>query len=69
MTTPEVERLGDELGLDVLGVTRAEAYTETERHIVERRGRGLFAEMKFTMARPEESCHPELLLPGARSVV
>jgi len=69
MTTAEVARLGDELGLDVLGVTRAEAYVETERHIVERRQRGLFAEMKFTMARPEESCHPESLLPGARSVV
>ena len=69
MTTREIERLGDELGLDVLGVTRAEAYDETERHIIERRQRGLFAEMKFTMARPEESCHPELLLPGARSVV
>jgi epoxyqueuosine reductase len=25
--------------------------------------------MRFTMARPEESCHPETLLPGARSVV
>jgi epoxyqueuosine reductase len=69
MTTAEVERLGEELGLDVLGVTRAEAYVETERHIVERRQRGLFADMKFTMARPEESCHPESLLPGARSVV
>jgi epoxyqueuosine reductase len=69
MTTAEVERLGGELGFDAVGVTRAEAYDETERHIVERRQRGLFAEMKFTMARPEESCHPELLLPGARSVV
>jgi len=45
MTTAEVERLGEELGLDVLGVTRAEAYVETERHIVERRQRGLFADM------------------------
>jgi epoxyqueuosine reductase len=69
MTTAEVERLGGELGLDAVGVTRAEAYDETERYIVERRQRGLFAEMKFTMARPEESCHPELLLPGACSVV
>jgi epoxyqueuosine reductase len=69
MTTQEVERFGAELGFDVVGVTRAEAYTETERHIVERRTRGLFAGMKFTMARPEESCHPESLLPGARSVV
>jgi epoxyqueuosine reductase len=25
--------------------------------------------MSFTMARPEVSCHPELLMPGSRSVV
>src|SRR5438876_2608165 len=25
--------------------------------------------MRFTMARPEVSCHPEKLLPGARTVV
>jgi epoxyqueuosine reductase len=69
MLTEDVRRLGDELGLDAVGVTRAEAYAETERHIVDRRARGLFADMRFTMARPEESCHPESLLPGARSVV
>jgi epoxyqueuosine reductase len=69
MTTNEIERLGQELGFDAIGVTRAEAYAETERHIVERRERGLFAGMKFTMARPQESCHPESLLAGARSVV
>jgi epoxyqueuosine reductase len=69
MTTDDVRRLGAELGLDALGVIRAEAYAETERHIRERSARGLFAGMKFTMARPEESCHPEGLLPGARSVV
>ena len=69
MLTEDVRRLGGELGLDAVGVARAEAYTETERHIRERRARGLFADMRFTMARPEESCHPESLLPGARSVV
>jgi epoxyqueuosine reductase len=50
-------------------VTRAEPYVDTERHIRERRERGLFADMKFTMAQPEVSCHPETLLPGARTVV
>jgi epoxyqueuosine reductase len=58
-----------ELGIDAVGVAPAEPYVETERHIRERRARGLFADMRFTMAHPEESCHPELLLPGARSVV
>src|SRR5205085_4499498 len=57
------------LGLDAVGVARAEAYAGTERHIRERRARGLFAQMRFTTARPEVSCHPESLLDGARSVV
>jgi epoxyqueuosine reductase len=65
----DLERLAEELGLDVIGAAPAEAYDETERHIRERRARGLFADMKFTMARPEQSCHPETLLPGARTVV
>jgi epoxyqueuosine reductase len=69
MTADDIRRLGAGLGLDAVGVTRAEAYLDTERHIAERRARGLFAEMKFTMAQPERSCHPETLLPGARSVV
>jgi epoxyqueuosine reductase len=69
MTADEIRGLAAELGLAAIGVSRAEAYIETERHIVERRARGLFADMKFTMAQPERSCHPESLLAGARSVV
>ena len=69
MRTIELERLADELGLDVVGAAPARPYEETERHIGERRARGLFADMKFTMAQPEVSCHPERLLPGARTVV
>ena len=69
MQAEDVRRLGLALGLDAVGVARAGAYTETERHIRDRRARGLDAGMKFTMAHPEESCHPEKLLPNARSVV
>jgi epoxyqueuosine reductase len=65
----ELEALAEELGLDAVGAAAAEPYTETERHIRERRERGLFADMKFTMAHPEESCHPETLVTGARTVV
>jgi epoxyqueuosine reductase len=54
MTAAELERL---------------AHEETERHIRERKARGLFADMRFTMAQPEVSCHPETLLPGARTVI
>jgi epoxyqueuosine reductase len=69
MQAAELERLGAELGLDVVGAAPVAPYDDTERHIRERRERGLFADMRFTMARPEESCHPETLLDGARAVV
>jgi epoxyqueuosine reductase len=69
MTARELERLAEELGLDALGAAPAAPYGETERHIRERRAKGLFADLRFTMARPEVSCHPESLLPNARSVV
>src|SRR5262245_5072587 len=69
VTTAELELIADELGLDVVGAAPAEPYESTERHIAERRARGLFADMRFTMARPEVSCHPETLLPNARTVV
>src|SRR2546430_6759878 len=69
MNSADIVSLGESLGLDAVGVTRAEAYEETERTIVERRERGLFADMKFTMAQPERSCHPETLLPGACTVI
>src|SRR5919109_1430631 len=69
MKARELERLAEELGLDAVGAAPAGPYDETERHIRERRARGLFADMKFTMARPEVSCHPETLLPDARTVI
>lgn len=69
MTSAELARLADELGIDVVGAAAAQPYAETERAIRDRRERGLFADMRFTMAQPEVSCHPETLLPGARTVV
>jgi epoxyqueuosine reductase len=69
MTGAELSELAADLGIDVVGAMRPEPYTSTEHDIRERRERGLFADMRFTMARPEISCHPELLLEGARTVV
>ena len=69
MRAAELALLGEELGLDAVGAAPVEPYAATERHIRERRERGLFADMRFTMARPEVSCHPETLLEGARTVV
>src|SRR5256885_5831819 len=69
MNAAELEQLADELGIDVVGAAPAEPYEETEQHIRDRRARGLFADMRFTMAQPEVSCHPETLFQGARTVV
>ncbi|HET7044620.1 MAG TPA: tRNA epoxyqueuosine(34) reductase QueG [Gaiellaceae bacterium] len=69
MTADELAEAAAELGLDLAGASPAGAYEETERAIRERRERGLFADMRFTTARPEVSCHPELLFEGARTVV
>jgi epoxyqueuosine reductase len=69
MQAAELSRLAGSLGLDAVGAAPAAPYVETERHIAERRARGLFADMRFTMARPEVSCHPERLFEGARTVI
>ena len=69
VTAAELEGIAAGLGIDVVGAAPAEAYEATERHIEERKERGLFADMRFTMARPEVSCHPETLLPNARTVI
>jgi epoxyqueuosine reductase len=69
MTAAELSGVAEELGLDAVGAAPAAPYEETERHIRDRRARGLFADMRFTMASPEVSCHPETLLEGARTVV
>src|SRR5213075_1945179 len=69
MRVVQLARLAEELGIDVVVATPVQPYAETESHIRERRARGLFADMRFTMAQPEVSCHPEKLLPEARTVV
>ena len=69
MNAAELARHAEEAGIDVIGAAPAAPYDATERHIRDRRARGLFADMRFTIAHPEVSCHPELLLDGARTVV
>jgi epoxyqueuosine reductase len=69
MRAAELAQLAEELGIDAIGAAPAAPYDDTERHIDERRRRGYFADMRFTMAQPEVSCHPEMLLPGVRTVI
>lgn len=69
LDTASLREWAVELGIDELGVCHAEAYERAEQAIADRGARGLFADLKFTMARPEVSCHPETLVDGALSVV
>ncbi len=69
MTGAELTKLATELGIDAIGAAPVAPYADTERHIHERRARGLFADMRFTMAKPHVSCHPEQLFEGARTIV
>ena len=68
LTEAVLEEAG-RLGIDACGVCRAEPYARAERAIAERGALGYFADMGFTMRRPDRSCHPETLLRNARSVV
>jgi epoxyqueuosine reductase len=69
MNAARLSEIALELGLDAVSAAPAEPYESAERAIAERRAQGLFADLSFTVARPELSCHPERLLEGARSVV
>jgi epoxyqueuosine reductase len=52
-----------------VGVARAEAYASCEAAIIDRRARGLFGDLRFTLTNTARSCHPERLVRGARSVI
>ena len=67
--TSELVRRGVDAGLAACGVCRAEPYESTERSIEQRAALGYFADMGFTMRRPDISCHPERALRNARAVV
>lgn len=69
MNARELQAAADSVGLDAVGAARVGPYESTEAAIRDRSERGLFADMSFTMSRPEVSCHPERLLPGAQTVV
>jgi epoxyqueuosine reductase len=68
LTTVDLATLEELDGIGV-GVARAEAYEACEAAIVERRERGLFGDLRFTLTNTARSCHPERLVRGARAVI
>jgi epoxyqueuosine reductase len=67
--TDAVVAIGRGSGLHSVGVTTADVFDETRRHLFERRRLGLHADMQFTYRNPERSTDPTRILPGARSLV
>jgi epoxyqueuosine reductase len=61
--------IGRGAGLHSVGVTSAEVFEETRRHLEERRRMGLHGDMQFTYRNPDRSTDPTRILPGARSLV
>lgn len=59
-----------ELGFQAVGITSAWEFAATEQVMLQRVERGVMAGLSwFTPARARLSCHPEELLPGAKSIV
>jgi epoxyqueuosine reductase len=65
----ELATIGRAHGLTAIGVTGADAFTDTLGDLLDRRGRGLHGGMQFTYRNPERSTDPTRILPGARSLV
>ena len=56
-------------GIDAVGVTSVEPFTEVRRDLEDRRSRGQHAGMSFTFRNPRRSTEPARLLRDARSLV
>ena len=65
----ELAALGRASGLDAVGVTVAEPFTSTRRHLERRKAQGLHGGMAFTYRAPARSSDPRQALPDARALV
>lgn len=68
--TQTIKEYAYTLGFDAVKITTAEEFPEAERIIQERIEQGLMDGLPwFTTERAQVSCHPDALLPGARSII
>jgi len=65
----QLHALGQEGGLDALGVSAAQVLHRARAQIEQRLERDLVNAMKFTFLRPERSTDPTALVEGARSII
>jgi epoxyqueuosine reductase len=70
LNTTTIKEYAYSLGFDIVRITSAEEFPEAERVIKERIAQGLMDGLPwFTSERAEVSCHPDALLPEARSII
>jgi len=70
LNTATIKEYGYSLGFDIVRITGAREFPEVERVIKERIAQGLMDGLPwFTAERAEVSCHPDALLPEARSII
>ena len=70
LNTAAIKEYAYELGFDMARISSAEAFPEAERVIKERIAQGLMDGLPwFTAERAGVSCHPDALLPDARSII
>ncbi|HEY7417040.1 MAG TPA: hypothetical protein VH593_17770, partial [Ktedonobacteraceae bacterium] len=70
LNTHEVKEYAYSLGFDTVRITTADAFEDAEHVIKERVARGLMDGLPwFTAERADVSCHPDTLLPDARSII
>ncbi len=68
--TQAIKEYAYSLGFDIVRITTANAFPEAEGIIKDRIARGLMDGLPwFTAERADVSCHPDALLPGARSII
>ncbi len=70
LNTLTIKEYAYSLGFDIARVTTADDFPEAERIIKERIAQGLMDGLPwFTAERADVSCHPDALLPEARSII
>ncbi|HEX6480163.1 MAG TPA: tRNA epoxyqueuosine(34) reductase QueG [Ktedonobacteraceae bacterium] len=70
LNTNTIKEYAYSLGFDIVRITGAEEFPETERIIKERIAQGLMDGLPwFTAERAEVSCYPDALLPQAQSII
>ena len=65
-----IKRYGRELGFDIVGITMAEPFPRDEMAAIDRIRQGLMDGLPwYTEERVRRATHPEVLLPGSKSIV